>query len=508
MVVIGEAPPDLLAGVRGPAARILGPDALQPDDPALASEHVLPLPTRREQLLDATCARLLTLRSAAPPLGWTVAPEITGLPTSRDRRDWTFRVRPGFRFSPPSNAPVTAASMHHTIERALSPRMGSTAAAAPLLRDLVGLAAFRSGRARHIQGLRARGDRLLLRLRAPAPDLPLRMTSRAFCAVPTGTPASATRFDSAPIPSAGPYYLAAHYGGNAALVRRNPNYRGPRRGRFAAFLYEFGLQLPAGVDRVARGQADLVAGSGDQLRPRSSAARRFGNSAVGRGPQWSRLTLPATDLLRLRTHAGPLADPRLRRAVALALDRRAMAAKLDDFPTANVLPPGVAGWVPTRIPLPAPTRARALVGRRHITLVLAGCPTRAACPALASLVRRLLRRAGFQVRTSPAGNHADLTFDELVMTTPDPLGFLHAAGGPRATVTPARARARRGTGTPARCANHAPRRRPPLRDANDRPARLGTPRLPHAATAVVRRRPRRAVSTEPRSLTRPRVPAY
>jgi DNA-binding SARP family transcriptional activator len=429
-VVIGDAPPDLLAGVRGPVARIeLGPDGLQPDDPALVSRT--PVPLWREQLLDATCARLLTLRSAPAPAGWRVAPEVADLPTSADGRSWTFRIRAGFRFSPPSNAPVTAASMRDTIERALSPQMGSAAGAPRALGDLVGLAAFRSGRARHIRGLSAGGDRLVIRLRAPARDLPLRMTSRAFCAVPSGTPPSASRFVEAPIPSAGPYYLAAHYGGNAALLRRNPNYRGPRPRRFAAFLYEMAVQLPAGVDRVARGRADLVAGFGDALRPRSSAAHRFGPSAGDGGPRWSRRALSATHLLRLGTDAGPLAGARLRRAVALALDRNALAAVFADAPIAHVLPPGAPGSVAVPVPHPDLTRARALVGKRTVTLVFAGCRARPACQTLGSLVRRSLSRVGIAVQVRPAAPHADLTFQEATMTTPDPLGFLASVGGPR-----------------------------------------------------------------------------
>jgi hypothetical protein len=79
VVEIGDAPPDLLAGVRVPVARIeLGPDGLQPDDPAPSSPSAAPL--WREQLLDATCARLLTLRSAPAPLGWRPASEVAELP--------------------------------------------------------------------------------------------------------------------------------------------------------------------------------------------------------------------------------------------------------------------------------------------------------------------------------------------------------------------------------------------------------------------------------------------
>jgi DNA-binding SARP family transcriptional activator/ABC-type transport system substrate-binding protein len=428
-VVVGDAPADLLAGVPGPVVRlVLGAATLQPVDPALASEADVPL--WREQLLDATCARLVTLRSSPAPLGWHVAPELADLHPSADGREWTFQIRRGFRFSPPSNAPVTAASMRYTVERALDPRMGSAAAAPAVLTDLVGFAAFRSGRARHIRGLTARDDRLIVRLRRPAPDLPLRMTSRAFCAVPDGTPPSPSRFDETPIPSAGPYYLAVHYGGNAALLRRNPNYRGPRPRRFAAFLYETAVLLPAGVDRVVRGRADLVAGFGDELRPHSSAARRFGTTTGARRPRWSRLTLTATRLLRLRTRAGPLADARLRRAVTLALDRRAMAALFDDAPTARALPPGVAGSVPAALPRRDPARARALVGQRRVTLVFAGCRARPPCRALGSLVRASLRHAGIAVRVHSAARRADLSYQEATMAAPDPLGFLATIGGP------------------------------------------------------------------------------
>ena len=45
------------------------------------------------------------------------------MPTVTDGgRIYTFRVRPGFRFSPPSNAPVTADAFRRAIERGLHPR--------------------------------------------------------------------------------------------------------------------------------------------------------------------------------------------------------------------------------------------------------------------------------------------------------------------------------------------------------------------------------------------------
>ena len=40
---------------------------------------------------------------------------------SPDGRTYTFTIRPGYRFSPPSNEPVTAETFRYSIERALSP---------------------------------------------------------------------------------------------------------------------------------------------------------------------------------------------------------------------------------------------------------------------------------------------------------------------------------------------------------------------------------------------------
>ena len=70
-----------------------------------------------EQLTAATCSSLLDYG----PTG--LRPEVAAaMPTvSHGGRTYTFRIRPGFRFSPPSNEPVTAETFRYTIERTLSP---------------------------------------------------------------------------------------------------------------------------------------------------------------------------------------------------------------------------------------------------------------------------------------------------------------------------------------------------------------------------------------------------
>ena len=113
------------------------------------------------QLHYAVGARLLRAPDVAlQPRGATLLPEIADLPTiSNGGRTFTFRIRPGYRFSPPSDEPVTAAVMRHSIERALSPKITDLSATGPqLVADIVGLEAYRAGKAAHISGIRLRGE--------------------------------------------------------------------------------------------------------------------------------------------------------------------------------------------------------------------------------------------------------------------------------------------------------------------------------------------------------------
>jgi ABC-type oligopeptide transport system substrate-binding subunit len=52
----------------------------------------------------------------------------SGFPVVPDGgRTYTYRIRRGFRFSPPFNQPVTAAAFERAIDRALSPKVQSYA---------------------------------------------------------------------------------------------------------------------------------------------------------------------------------------------------------------------------------------------------------------------------------------------------------------------------------------------------------------------------------------------
>ena len=143
------------------------------------------------QLLYPACAKLVNYPDKPAPAGSQLKPEVAqALPSrSPDGKTYTFTIRNGFRFSPPSNEPVTAQTFKYTIERSLSPTMNGPARG--YLPDVVGADAFISGKVPHITGVVADGNQLVIRLRAPAPDISrgsgLRSSAR-FRLEPRSTP--------------------------------------------------------------------------------------------------------------------------------------------------------------------------------------------------------------------------------------------------------------------------------------------------------------------------------
>ena len=92
----------------------------------------------------ATCANLLNYPDRPAPAGSRLVPEVAAAMPARsaDGKSYTFTIRPGFRFSPPSNAPVTAQTFKFSIERALSPKIPDGPARS-FAADIVGAASLR-----------------------------------------------------------------------------------------------------------------------------------------------------------------------------------------------------------------------------------------------------------------------------------------------------------------------------------------------------------------------------
>ncbi len=418
-VVLQEAPKPS-GGGRGGTARAVAfePGAIDSVDPPLAYTIVT------WQIEYATCAKLLNYPDAPAPTGYRLRPEIAqAMPdVSQDGRTYTFTIRPGFRFSPPSNQQVNARSFKYSIERALNPKTKSFAA--NFVSDLVGLDAFRAGRATHIAGIVARGNKLIVRLTQPAGDLPARLAMPFFCPVPIGTPIDFKGLVG--VPSAGPYYVARAVPGKDLLLKRNPNYGGTRPQRLAAIDITFMPTENAALRAVERGRADLVLGT-----IRTPIPERY-------RPRFFRDPTPVAHYLALNTSRPLFSDVRVRRAVAAAVDRAAIAAFDPNLqPSESLLPPGFPGEDPRSAfgihgDLDA---ARKLVGHRKARAVFMTC-NKPFCLQEAAAVAHALKPLGIDVvvqalpvdvlfaKTTARGAAFDITDTGWAMDYVDPGDFL------------------------------------------------------------------------------------
>jgi serine/threonine-protein kinase len=414
------------------------------DDPYFVLDPSLFTPGN-VQIQSAVGTRLLRHPDVAQPLGATLLPEVADLPAiSNGGRTYTFRIRPGYRFSPPSGAPVTAEVMRYSIERALSPTItDGNAYAFAITNDIAGLKAYRDGKSAHISGLRVEGDRLSITLTAPDADFPERIAETEFSAVPLGTPVRAHGLDQ-PVPSAGPYYIAAV---DPIVLKQNPNYHGPRPHRLEAIVLGTlaGLSAPA---QVAANKSDYTWQSTPPPPPGlfqgGSTDRRFGADSAAAKAGAQRYFNPVGSGIRslaFNAESGIFRDPRLRRAVSYALDRPALARATGDVPWADLLPPGIPGALPSAIyPVGEPdlARARALAGSAHRRAILfTGTPE--ACPYCAPLNSTIvanLAEIGIEVVVKPLddrygeatkpGAQWDLLLVGWLADYPDPVDFVNS----------------------------------------------------------------------------------
>jgi DNA-binding SARP family transcriptional activator/ABC-type transport system substrate-binding protein len=332
---------DVTAGLSGRVAWVgrKGPelfDSGAPVEPAFAG----PTWDAWQQMFHyATCARLLNYPDQEGDAGRTLVPEVAkALPEVSDSgRTYTFAIRKGFRFSPPSNEEVTTESFRHAIERSVELTKLFGDQLSPPLDNVVGAQQFYAGETAHISGVAARDDELVLRFRKPEPDLPW-LIAEFSCAVPVGTPVVEGGLEK-PVPSAGPYYLAT-LTDSVAVLKRNPHYGGSRPQRLDAIVVEFDVAPAEAATRIESGRLDYFLESQNAtLLPSTQAARTAG------------------DRYRLTPYLGvqyfafgykrPLfANARMRRAVQYALDRQALADAEPGggLPATRLLAPGIHGY--------------------------------------------------------------------------------------------------------------------------------------------------------------------
>jgi peptide/nickel transport system substrate-binding protein len=342
-------------------------------DPALAQTQ------ESWELEYATCAKLVNYPAAGGYRGTRLVPEVaSSLPhVSRDRRTYTFDVRPGWRFS--DGEPVTARSFTRAFERARSSELVSPAE--PYLRE--------------VSSWKVHGRTLTIRLRTPAPDITQRLALPYVCAVPAWAP----NRQSDTLPSAGPFAIEHYEPGRSLILRRNPYYHGTRHPKVQRIIYHFGAFASQIRLQLENGEADYGVVTPSAF---AALAQRF------KGDKRHLLVVqqPIVAYLALNTQR-PLFknNPWLRRAVNYAIDRPALVRLFGQrgaVPSDEYLPPGFPGYEAQHVyPVGAPdlVKARALA-RGHLRgghAVFLACGT-LDCGERAIIVADALKKIGLHVR--------------------------------------------------------------------------------------------------------------
>jgi ABC-type transport system substrate-binding protein len=398
----------------------------------------------------ATCANLVTYPDAPPPEGSRIVPEVAEAvpPPTDSGRTYTFRIRPGFRFSPPSNQAVTASTFKSTIERLVTPSLKSPLA--PDFSGIVGYGAYVRGRARHLSGVVARGRTLTIRLAQPDGGFLAKLASGEACAVPRGTPAEPVDV----IPSAGPYFVASYAPREQLVLKRNPNYHGDRPHRLDQIVFAIGVGRSRALQEVESGKADFVFdGPPAEAGPSLEAEYGRGSTAAKQGHQQYFVSeANAARILHMNTRRPLFSDVRLRRAVNYAIDRRTLVAQDRRFvtgdpfnggtPTDDYLPPAMEGATDFHVyPLTGDlSRAKRMAGHVHATAIMYAA-TIPPWPQEAQVVKRDLAPLGIdvQVREFPTGEFFariarpgepfDLAVSGWLYGGTDPLGALNIFDG-------------------------------------------------------------------------------
>ncbi len=271
--------------------------------------------------------------TAAPRPGlaerWEISP---------DGRTYTFHLRPGTVWS--TGEPLTADAVEFSWLRVLDPVTG--AGYASLLFVVEDAEAWHLGRlpppAR--PAFRARGPRVFeVRLRHPTPYF------LDLCALPTLAVVPRAAIErlgeawtrSRPLPVSGPYQLEFWRLNDRVRLRKNPRYW-DAAGPALEVVDLLSVAHPGtAFNLYETGHADVIWDRNlvppellDRLRAR---------------PDCHRFDFLATYFLRFNVTRPPLDDPRVRRALSLAVDRRRIVERITrggEQPAGGLVPPGTA----------------------------------------------------------------------------------------------------------------------------------------------------------------------
>lgn len=334
---------------------------------------------------------------------------------STDGLVYTFHLRSDARWS--NGDPVTAQDFIGSFRRMLTPSLAADYAS--LLYIVQGAEAFNKGQIKDFSqvGFAAPDPRTLrITLDRPAPYFLSQLNHTAWFPVHLATiekygPVDRRGNDWARpgrFVGNGPFTLKQWRTGQSIVVEKSATYWDAAAVKLAAIHFHAIDSLDAEERAFRSGQLHLT----EALPPAKI------DSYQRNSPQFLRIDpLLGTYFFRLNTTRPPLTDPRIRRALALAIDREAIVKKIlrgGQLPAASFTPPGMGGYSPPLLLSSDIDKARGL-------LVEAGYPGGRGLPKLelifnTSETHRVIAEAIQEMWRRDLGLEVTITNQELKST--------------------------------------------------------------------------------------------
>jgi ABC-type oligopeptide transport system substrate-binding subunit len=317
------------------ASKTLNLSAAQTDvdytDPALAYGVL------SWQIEYETCSKLLDYADGSSELTPDAA---AGLPVvSADGKTYTFTIKSGIKFN--DGASLSANSFVAAFNRDANPSMNSPVNA--FMTDVVGYDNVVNKKASKVSGVTASGNKLTIKLTQADGGLLDKLAMPFFCAIePSKTPVNPQGVNT--LPGSGPYYIADRTVGKQIVLKRNPNYKGPRLHRSDTIVFTMNTDSQQTYLQVSNG---TFAADATGLTNPAAAADLLKQYGVNKSRFYVHPT-PETDYIALNTQGSAFKSAAVRRAVNYAIDRPALLrvrGVLGGSRTTTILPASLTGGV-------------------------------------------------------------------------------------------------------------------------------------------------------------------
>jgi peptide/nickel transport system substrate-binding protein len=341
----------------------------------------------------------------------TPVPDLASGPPaiSDDGLTYTIKLRRGVAWAQPLAGEVRADDFIYAVERQIR---GKRDPLNPYAWMIKGTREYASGKARTISGLTAPNPLTVrITLTQPAPDFLSILSLPFFAPVPRVHAAKSSVGDgySRRVVGSGPYTLKAYAAGKSIVLVRNANWDPRTDPLRKAWVDKVEVTIGNDQGQIQRAieahEADLA---GDATPPPITELQRVATDPRLAG-QFGVKPTGCIRYLSLQTDAGPTADPRVRQAVNLAVNKEtvqdALGGRFAGDLASTVLVPAVTGYV--RFDQYPSVNAKGNIDRARQLLREAGYPNGVTLnyvggadgqePALNDAIEKALARAGIKL---------------------------------------------------------------------------------------------------------------